>query len=220
MAGCQMFRLSCLQHILMWIYWWMRRKFLIKSTVQNETHVSLDEVLNNVTLHAELKFSSSCSFANVSVQHFFGIATLGSRARDVAGNAMSCSWFIPFTLNTAQLLLLIPFLPDLSKLSFSFVQSRALGLHAFEAGWSLTTKPLMVALLSVSPRNRSTEKYEITKIQHPKLEWKQQGQGKTRVSKAKWVVSFSGLCKLMAVLGSTYFSDLLSLNVRGTYCIS
>lgn len=37
MAGCQMFRLSCLQHILMWIYWWTRRKFLIKSTVQNTT---------------------------------------------------------------------------------------------------------------------------------------------------------------------------------------
>lgn len=83
----------------------MRRKFLIKSTVQNETHVSLDEVLNNVTLHAELKFSSSCSFANVSVQHFLGIAALGSHASDVAGNVVSCSWFMPLTLNTAVLLL-------------------------------------------------------------------------------------------------------------------
>ena len=57
-ARCQMFRLSCLQHILMWIYWWMRRKFLIKSTVQSKTHVSFDEVLNNIALHTELKFSS------------------------------------------------------------------------------------------------------------------------------------------------------------------
>lgn len=45
MAECQMFRLSCLQHILMWIYWWMRRKFLIKSTVQSKTPISFDEVL-------------------------------------------------------------------------------------------------------------------------------------------------------------------------------
>lgn len=44
-AECQMFRLSCLQHILMWIYWWMRRKFLIKSTVQSKTPISFDEVL-------------------------------------------------------------------------------------------------------------------------------------------------------------------------------
>lgn len=81
MAECQMFRQSCLQHILMWIYWWMRRKFLIKSTVQNKTPVSLDEVLKNVALHTKLKFSSSCSFTNVSGQHFQGIAVLGSCER-------------------------------------------------------------------------------------------------------------------------------------------
>ena len=123
MAGCQMFRLSCLQHILMWIYWWMRRKFLIKSTVQNKTHVSFDEVLNNTALRTELKFSSSCSFANVSVQHCFGIAALGSCVREIAGNVMSCSWFILLTLNIAVLLLLTQFWPDSSKQNLSFVRS-------------------------------------------------------------------------------------------------
>lgn len=114
-AGCQMFRLSCLQHILMWIYPWMRRKFLIKSAVQNKTHVSFNEMVNNIALHTELKFSSSCSFAYVSVQHFFGIAALGSCARDITGNVMSCSWFISLTLNIAVLLLLTQFWADSSK---------------------------------------------------------------------------------------------------------
>lgn len=138
MAGCQMFRLSCLQHILMWIYWRMRRKFLIKSTVQNKTHVSFDEVLNKIALCTELKFSSSCSFANVSVQHFLGIAALGSRVRDITGNVMSCSRFIPFTLNIAVLLLLTEFWPESSKQNFSFAWNCTLRLHAFEVGWSLT----------------------------------------------------------------------------------
>lgn len=138
LAGCQMFRLSCLQHILMWIYWWMRRKFLIKSTVQNKSHVSFDEVLSNVALCTEVKFSSSRSIANVSVQHF-GIAALGSRARDIAGNVMSCSWFVPLTLNLAVLLLLMQFWTDSSKQNLSFVRNCALRLRAFEGGWSLTT---------------------------------------------------------------------------------
>lgn len=53
MAECQMFRLSCLQHILMWIYWWMRRKFLIKSTVVSKTPLSFDEVLKPILLIAQ-----------------------------------------------------------------------------------------------------------------------------------------------------------------------
>lgn len=98
MAGCQMFRLSCLQHILMWIYWRMKRKFLIKSTVQNKTHVVFDEL----QLCIQLNFSSSCSFVSVCVQDCFGIVSLGSCASeddDTVGNVLSCSSFMSLALN-------------------------------------------------------------------------------------------------------------------------
>lgn len=87
----------------------MRRKFLIKSTVQTKTPVSFDEVWNNMALCSELKFSSSCSLANVSIQHFSAVVALGSQARDVADNVMSHSWFIPLTLNVAVVLVLTQF---------------------------------------------------------------------------------------------------------------
>lgn len=129
MAGCQMFRLSCLQHILMWIYWWMRRKFLIKSTVQNKTPVSFNEVLNNIAVCTELKFSSSCSFANVTVHHSFEIAALRSHATDIADSVVSCSPFSPLILNIAVLLLLTQFWPGSSE---KFMRSCTLKLCAFE----------------------------------------------------------------------------------------
>lgn len=197
MAGCQMFRLSCLQHILMWIYWWMRRKFLIKSTVQNETQVSFDEVLNNIALRrVEVQFLlqlCKCFWSALLWNRCFGL---------------TCEWhcgqcnvlflIYPTLMNIAVLLLLTRFWLDSSKQNLSFVLSCTLRLHAFEVGWSLlctdgtgrTPEPQMASLLSVSPRNRITvsvgkEKHEINKIQQHEQEWKQQEQGSTGMSKIK-----------------------------------
>lgn len=134
MAGCQMFRLSCLQHILMWIYWWMRRKFLIKSTVQKRTPVSFNEVLNNIAVCTEL-FGSSCSFANVSVHHSFEIAALCSHATDIADSVVSCSWLSPLALNIAVLLLLTQFWPDSSEQFYAKLHFKT---PCFWGSWNLT----------------------------------------------------------------------------------
>lgn len=135
-AECQMFRLSCLQHILMWIYWWMRRKFLIKSTVQSKTPISFDQVLK--LLLAQSWSSAPCAALQMFVWVFCGIAAVGSCVRDMAGSDLSHSGFIPLTLSMDMLLLSTPSWSDSSEQNLTSVPSCALGLGASEAGWRLT----------------------------------------------------------------------------------
>lgn len=192
-----MFRLSCLQHILMWIYWWMRRKFLIKSTVQSKTPISIDdEVLKLLT--AQSWSSVPCA----ALQMFlFGSSVAWLLWAPVwetlAGSGLSHSWFIPFTLSMAMLLLWTPFWADSSEQNLTSVPSCALGLGAFEAGWRLTDDVHWwsrqkhwppdgcPALSHPWEQNYSSSWKREMEIQQHKQEWKQQGQGNTRTLRVK-----------------------------------
>lgn len=162
MAECQMFRLSCLQRILMWIYWWMRRKFLIKSTVQSKTPLSFDEVLKPVLLIAQ----SWSSVPHAALQRLLFGSSVGLLFWVLVWEtwqAMSCP--VPGVSHSPWVLLSTPFCSDSSEQNLTSEPSCALGLGAFEAGWNLTAvhwwsrqnhSPQRAALLSVTPGNRIT----------------------------------------------------------------
>lgn len=192
-----MFRLSCLQHILMWIYWWMRRTFLIKSTVQSKTPISFDDEVLKLLI-AQSRSSVPCA----ALQMFlFGssVAWLlwllcARHWQAVAWPILDLShspWVWPcscFQHHSGQI--------PLNKTSllcqavlWDSVLLRQVGdwLMMCTDDPGKSTDPQMAALLSVTPGNRITvpagkEKWE---IQQHKQEWKQQGQGNARTSRVK-----------------------------------
>lgn len=183
-AECQMFRLICLQHILMWIYWWMRRKFLIKSTVQSKTPISLMKCYKCTYSRAEVQFLVQlCKCFCLILQWDCWSGLLCERH--------GRQWPVPFLIYSihreyghalAFNTIVVRFLWTKPH----FCAKLCFGIGAFEAGWRLTAvhwwcrqNHWLAALLSVTPGNRITvpagkEKCE---IQQHKQEWKQQGQG-------------------------------------------